>query len=495
MKSNNILYITIVLALFNSGCKKALDLKQQGVYTSDNYFRNETDAVNAVSGIYSLLEEEDYIGHAESTFDTPSDDYWRSGDHGEDEAIENLTYDASNPAIRYPYKWRYEEINRSTNCIINIPKITAISADVKNRSMGEAYFLRAFGYWRLMVIHGDVPIITDEDYAKQLFNVPKSPIEEVRKQIESDLLKAVDLLPESYGPADRGRVSRGTALGLLTKLYMYWEKLPEAIATGQKVVSNPAYALSANYQDNFTRANENSKELLFSIQALQNVVQNDFTVYYIPRPWGGYGFSQPLKGLADEFEANDPRKKATLLAVGDVIDIGLASTRQTVFTADLSATGYAFRKYAVFNPPNGKDDGGVDHTYAVPLMRSADIYLLVAEALIRTQGAGAGDALINQIRHRASPLLKPVSGAGMKELIHERRVELAGEDQRHQDLMRWDKAKIVDIAAIYNLAVSKAPVDQNKTITFVRPKNYYFPIPQVEIDKSKGVLVQNPNFK
>jgi len=492
MKSKITIYMVIGLALLNSACKKALDLKQQGVYTSDNYFRNEVDAVNAVSGIYSLLEEEDYVGHAEATFDVPSDDYWRSGDHSEDEGIENLTYDASNAAIRYPWKWRYETINRATNCIINIPKITAISADIKNRSMGEAYFLRAFGYWRLMIIHGDVPIITEDDYSKQTFNVPKSPIEEVRKQIESDLLKAVDLLPESYGSADRGRVSKGTALGLLTKLYMYWEKLPEAIATGQKVISNSHYALAANYADNFTRANETSTELLFSIQAVQTVVQNDFTVYYIPRSWNGYGFSQPLQGLANEFEAGDPRKQATLLSVGDKVDLG-DGKGLTTFTADLSATGYAFKKYAVFNTE--ADGGGVDHSYAVPLMRSADIYLLVAEALIRTQGAGAGDALINQVRHRASPLLKPVSGAGMKELIHERRVELAGEDQRHQDLMRWDKVKIVDIAAIYNLAVSKAPLDQNKTVTFVRPKNYYFPIPQVEIDKSKGVLVQNPNFK
>lgn len=491
MKSKIIIYTVIVLALFNNACKKALDLKQQGVYTSDNYFRNEVDAVNAVSGIYSLLEEEDYIGHAEATFDVPSDDYWRSGDHGEDEGIENLTYDASNAAIRYPWKWRYEEINRSTNCIINIPKITAISTDVKNRSMGEAYFLRAFGYWRLMIIHGDVPIITEEDYTKQLFNVPKSPIEDVRKQIESDLLKAIDLLPESYSAADRGRVSKGTALGFLTKLYMYWEKFPEAIAAGQKVISNSHYALAANYVDNFTRANENSTELLFSIQAVQNVVQNDFTVYYIPRPWGGYGFSQPLQGLSNEFEANDPRKAATLLSVGDKVDLG-DGNGPTTFTADLSATGFAFKKYAVFN--SAAAGGGVDHTYAVPLMRSADIYLLVAEALIRTQGAGAGDALINQVRRRASTLLPPVSGAGMKELIHERRVELAGEGERHQDLMRWDKAKIVDIAAIYNLPVSKAPIDQSKTVTFIRPKNYYFPLPQVEIDKSKGVLVQNPNF-
>ncbi len=491
MKLKISLYIGLGVVLCGSACKKALDLKQQGIYTSDNYFRNETDAVTAVNGIYSLLEEEDYIGHAEATFDTPSDDYWRSGDHGEDEAIENLTYDASNAAIRYPYKWRYEEINRSTNCIINIPKITAISADIKNRSMGEAYFLRAFGYWRMMLIHGDCPIITEDDYSKQLFNVPKSPIEEVRKQIESDLLKAVDLLPETYAATEHGRVSKGTALGLLTKLYMYWEKLPEAIATGQKLIANPAYALAPNYTDNFTRANETSTELLFSIQAVQNVVQNDFTVYYIPRPWGGYGFSQPLQGLANEFEANDPRKAATLLSVGDKVDLG-DGNGLTTFTADLSATGFAFKKYAVFN--TAAAGGGVDHSFAVPLMRSADIYLLVAEALIRTQGAGAGDALINQIRHRASPLLKPVVGAGMTQLIHERRVELAGEGERHQDLMRWDKVKIVDIAAIYALPVSKAPIDQSKTVTFQRPKNYYFPLPQVEIDKSKGVLVQNPNF-
>jgi hypothetical protein len=491
MKSKNILYIAALSLLSTTGCKKALDLEQKGVYNSDNYFKTQADAVNAVTGIYSLLEGEDYIGHAETTFDVASDDYWRSGDHSEDEAIENLTYDASNAQVNYSWKWKYETVNRSTNCILNIPKITGIDAAIKTRSMGEAYFFRAFGYWRLMVIYGDVPIITEDDYTKQNFNVPKSPIEDVRKQIESDLKQAITMLPESYGAADRGRVSKGTALGLLTKLYMYWEKFPEAIATGQQLISNSNYALAANYQDNFTRKNENSTELLFSIQAVQNIIQNDFTVYYIPRPWGGYGFSQPLQGLADEFEANDPRKQATLLGVGDKIDIG-DGKGLTTFTDDLSATGFVFRKYAVFNSVNA--GGGVDHTFAVPLMRSADIYLLVAEALIRTQGAGAGDALINQVRHRASPLLKPVSGAGMKELIHERRVELAGEGERHQDLMRWDKDKIVDIAAIYNSPVSKAPLDKNKNVVFIRPKHYYYPIPQVEIDKSKGVLKQNPNF-
>ena len=69
--------------------------------------------------------------------------------------------------------------------------------------MGEAYFFRAFGYWRLMLIYGDVPIVTEADYQKSNFNLPKSPIEEVRKQIEADLLKAVELLPENYPDSER----------------------------------------------------------------------------------------------------------------------------------------------------------------------------------------------------------------------------------------------------------------------------------------------------
>ena len=490
MKSSKILIFSTLLALLGTACNDNLDLEQKGIYTTDNYFRNESDAVAAIAAIYNYLGQEDYIAHAETTFDVASDDYWRAGDHGEDEAIENLTYDAANAQVNFSWTYKYEMVNRATNALINIPKITAITPAIQTRSLGEAHFFRAFGYWRLMVIYGEVPIISEENFTNKNFNVPKATLEEVRKQIETDLLQAAELLPESYGPSDRGRVSKGTAWGLLTKLYMYWEKFPEAIATGQKVISNPNYALAANYQDNFTRQNENSTEILLSIQGLQNVVMNDFTIYYIPRVWGGYSFSEPLQGLVDEFEPNDPRKFATIMGVGDTVDIG--DGKLNVYAEGMSQTGYSFRKYAVWYP--AAEGGGVDHNFAVPLMRSADVFLLMAEAKIRTAGPGAGDAEINAVRKRASPLLPPVVNGGMPALIHERRVELAGEGERHQDLMRWDKAGIVDIAALYNRPESKAPVDKAKNVIFVRPKHYYFPIPQVEIDKSNGVLVQNPNY-
>ena len=113
---------------------------------------------------------------------------------------------------------------------------------------------------------------------------------------------------------------------------------------------------------------------------------------------------------------------------------------------------------------------------------------MVAEAKIRKSGAGAGDVEINTVRNRAG--LAPVTNADMTHLIHERRVELLGENQRHQDLIRWDKAGLVDIVEIYG--EDRGQYDPPRV--FVRPKHYLFPLPQREIDLSNGVLIQNDNY-
>ena len=135
-----------------------------------------------------------------------------------------------------------------------------------------------------------------------------------------------------------------------------------------------------------------------------------------------------------------------------------------------------------------KADGNNNFDTNCNILRSADVYLIVAEAKIRSAGAGAGDDEINVVRARAG--LLPISNAGMPELIHERRVELFGENQRHQDLMRWDKAGIVDIVEIYG--EDRGQFDPPRV--FVRPKHYYYPIPQSEIDISNGVLIQNEGY-
>jgi hypothetical protein len=263
--------------------------------------------------------------------------------------------------------------------------------------------------------------------------------------------------------------------------------MDKAIEYGEKVTTNTNYALAPTYAANFTTATSNNSEMLLNVQTTDGWEYSDFTTYHAPRAWGGYDFFEPVQGLVDEFEAGDPRFGICIMKAGDQIDIG---TEIATYTTSLSKTGYHYRKFC-----NWKSTGGLNYSLKYPLLRSADIYLVVAEAKIRKSGAGAGDAEINAVRHRASASLPVVTGGGMPALMHERRVELCGEDERHQDLMRWDKAGLIDITTYYNKPkLGSAGQVVVAARTFIKPKNYYFPLPQQEIDRSNGVLKQNPNY-
>jgi starch-binding outer membrane protein, SusD/RagB family len=477
---NKYLIPVACLALLLSSCDgDLLDSTPYGESTSASFWRNSDDAIAASNAMYTLLREEDSYGHNENVFDNCSDDLYRAGDHGYEEAMENFTMDAGNNGVRAGWKNKYEMITRANAILINVPNIEDIDASLRDRILGEAHFLRAFGYWRFSVLYGGVPLIVEQNVIEGNFNVPKSTLAQIQAQVESDLIAAVGLLPDTHAGGDIGRANKGAANGLLAKLYLYQEKFDAAITAGSKVISGP-YPLAGSFRDNFNIATENNPEMLFAAQGSANWA--DVPQFWIaPRPWGGWDFHDPTQDLVDEFEVGDPRLGMSIWKPGDMVDRG--SIGITEFTADLTATGFAQTKYATFDA-----DGNLDNNQNVPILRSADVYLLVAEAKIRKSGAGAGDTEINAVRDRVG--LTSVSNAGMPELIHERRVELFGENQRHQDLMRWDKAGIVDIVAIYG--EDRGQFDPPRV--FDRSKHYYFPIPQREIDLSNGVLLQNDKY-
>jgi starch-binding outer membrane protein, SusD/RagB family len=468
-------------AIFVQCDENLLESTSYGSVTSQQYWRNADDVVSAVNAIYEPLLQENYFGHFERTWDIQSDDMWRAGDHGEDQSIEYFTYDASNPKLIDTWKWRYEMISRANAVLINAPDVT-MDTNLKNRSLGEAYFLRGFSYWRHYLVHGEVPIFLEADVLAGNLNKPKATLAEVEAQIEADFLQAAELLPESYqtDPDNLGRVSQGTAYGFLAKFYVYTEQLQKAIEAGEHVTQSANYSLAPSFEDNFKIDSENSPEILFSMQYTMNwTTDNTPQIYTVPRPWGGWDFREPIQDLVDEFEPNDPRLGYTVFQVGDMVDLGGDAGVQE-YTADLSTSGFHFRKFASWV------DGGLNADQNAPILRSADVYLLVAEAKIRS--GQSGDAELNAVRDRNG--LSTITGATMEDIIHERRVELAGENERHQDLLRWDKAGIVDIAAFYNQ--DRGPLKPART--FQRPKHFYFPIPQREIDISNGVLVQNDNY-
>lgn len=515
MTSKNLLYISFFalgLAAVGGCIKSPLDTAPVGNYTTQNYWRNQTDVLAGVAGIYNIMFQEDGAGHGNYIFEDASDDISVDGDHDDYKAIERFNTNATLYQVRTTWQFSYEQIARANNAIIYIPKVPAMDESIRTRSMGEAYFLRAYAYWTLNNIYGDVPLVQEQNVLDGNYNIAKNTSEEVRTLIAADLQKAADMLPETYGASDRGRVSKGAAWGMLCKLYMTWEKLDSALIYGEKVIANPNYSLATNYQDNFLPETQvNDPEILFAIWNLDLYNASPANIYFTARAWNGWGFHHPTQNFADAFEKNDTlRKKATLVEVGDsipnqqaLIEIsdkdayqmftGMVGQSTGRMLPSQSTTGYNVRKYTAF-----KSDGNMNNSVKQPLLRTADIYLLVAEAKIRKSGAGAGDAEINTVRARVK--LPALHNATFNDVVRERRVELGGENVRYFDLLRWDKSKLVNLDTIVSKPKTASPLPPyNSAVivparTFTRPRDYYQPIPQVVIDESKGIIEQNPNY-
>lgn len=481
-------YITsgLIGAISLVSCENFLSVDPEGIYTEENFFKNEQSVADAVTGLYGMLIVEDFVAFGDYVWDICSDDMFRAGDHAEKEAIETFTFDAGNAQLKAGWSWKYEMISRANNILIHLPGMSLLSETLKKRSLGEAYFFRAFAYWWLYLPYGEVPVIREDDVRHARYNQPKAPVGEVLRQIESDLLKAAEYLEDT---SSAGRVNKGTAYAYLAQLYIHWscfpgqeDKVEKAIAAGTKVTENSAYRLSDDFRANFRQSAEGLPEMLLYV-ASSSSWRNTSTIYYFsPRSWGGWNFFHPLPGLYQAF-GDDPRREMTIWAEGDRIQIG---ANWIDYEASSSETGYHFNKYTTFT-----SDGLLNFDLLIPLMRSADVYLLVAEAKIRRSGAGAGDREINAVRARAG--LPPLSGAGKAELMKERRLELAGENRRHFDLVRWDKIGWIDLADWYARPAASHASDRGRK-NFRRPRNYFFPLPQEEIDKSGGVLIQNENY-
>jgi hypothetical protein len=489
------LILGIIPALLLAGCgEDFLTPRPLGESTSATFWRNAADAEAAVNAVYEPLRDEEFYGHTEQTFEICGDDFWRAGDHGEDQAIEEFTFDPGNAQLHFSYALKYEIISRANAVLINVPAIEMDQA-LKNRILGEAHFMRAFAHWRLGVIYRNPVILNEEDARTANYNKAGATRQELYDFIEADWKRAAELLPATYPNAEAGRPSSGTVNGFLAKLYLYRANdhglqpnrgqtnnadLELAIQFGEKVVNGP-YPLAASYGDNFRIATENNPEMLFAVQCLDGWAGSTYRIYSSPRGvWGGWDFHEPIQDLVDEFEPNDPRKDISFLMPGDTVNLGGSAGRQA-YTTGLSQTNFHFQKFVAWRANGGQDDG-----QNIPILRAADVYLIVAEAKIRL--GRNGDAELNAVRSRAG--LAPVSGATMTELIHERRVELAGENERHQDLMRWDRAGILDLVAHY--AVDRGQFKPSRN--FQRPKHYFFPLPQREIDLSNGTLQQDSNY-
>ncbi len=458
-------YIAMLLLtpLFFIGCSEDFtELVPQGSATEANFWKTTEDALAGVNSMYYYMKDEDMFAHGFMWYINASDDMVTGRKDASADGAVYFTMTGDESIYKWMYKQCYKIIRRANEVIANVPNIK-MDESLKERLLGEAYFMRGFHYFWLAHTYGDngpnggVPIVTEENMKQNKFTRPASVIENY-ELVVSDLEKAAEKLPlfTEYSEGNLGRAHKDAALAYIAKTYLYWAqydntKWAKVVEYCDKVTNSGSGRKLLNtgnpdkdFRNVFVEAQDFGPEYIWSVVSGTDAGSKLPGIMLEAGAWGdynGWGYYQPTLELFEEFEAGDPRREATILEFGQEFK-WFGKTKK--YSSQNSQSGFQFNKYmepyGYKNPvgstinPNGNDPTTVAD---VPLIRYAEILLMKSEALIM-QGQN-GDEGINAVRARAG--LTPVTNATMKELKHERRVELAGEfANRHFDLIRWGDA-------------------------------------------------------
>lgn len=487
----NILKYTLFTVAFLAitSCEDYVDIKPLNEVNSENYFNSEDDYQQALIGAYDLLQST-YLNVMIG--EMSSDNTLCGGENANDvvgfQEIDDMTHGVVNEQLRSVWSWMYAGINRA-NYIFEFKDKTDF-AD-KNNVLGQAAFLRAYYYFELVKFFGDVPMPVDKrvQFGEET-GFARTPKAQVYTQIETDLLFAMSNLPDVQ--ADGGRVTKGAAMALLGKAYLFQDKFTESASVLEDLIGMSQYSLTADYDALFLQQNENNAESVFEIQysnlegagfgCLQcsegNVAVGFNGVRGITGPTyaDGFSFNVPTQNLVDAFESGDGRYRATIFDVEAYVAEMAGQGIEVSYLTGFEHTGYFNHKYIPRQGENFQDPHLTNSTNYRSI-RYSDVLLMAAEALNR---GGVSDIraqeYLNLVRQRAGLGMNVDTGNTLTDaILKERRIELAGEGHRFFDLVRT------------GMAASAIP-------GFQAGKNELFPIPLIEIELAGNTWQQNDGY-
>ncbi len=535
MKKN--LIISVIAACTLTACEDWLTEAQPGVTMLEDFYSSGSAAIQNITGCYVPLQWEYNGTYCAEWFigDIVSDDALKGGQSTNDMAdaydMENWKTATGNTLLHDFYKAQYQGIARCNVALEYIPDMepdSVMTQSVKDRLLGEAKFLRAYYYFRLVRVFGGVPKVDHVISSDAEWEQSRASVAEIYDFILSDLEEAQQTLwkKSEYADEDMGRATKGAAQAMLMKVNLYFagdgnakyrngadatQYYQAAKAWGDSIIASSEYSLCANYADNFTLAGENGPESIFEIQYVEDptsdygegfgFTRGTYTVILTRSRssllGGGWGFNKPTQNLYDEYEDGDTRRDVTILNPPDSL---IENSSQEIYLG----CRYVSRKYGLYN-----DDLSyytLAHASRGPInnkqIRYADVLLMYAEACEALGNTSEAIAKLNEVRQRASVNLPTYPGYALKingeeissptlrqAIRHERRMELAMEGHRWFDLCRWGTAK--ETMDAYKATESQEA--QNQMATFIEGKHELFPIPAEEIELNPA-LEQNPGY-
>ncbi len=484
----------LILGFLLLSCESILDKQPLDQLTTDNFYRSARDINSAILAAYAPMQDIDWTGKGWMMLEVPSDNGQPGGTDPEFSPIDNFTVNGDTPPVGAFWAIHYRQVTYA-NVVLDKLGNTDIEQSQKNAFEAEARFLRAIAYFDLVRIFGAIPLITTPPSYDQDLLFPRSNINEVYTLIKEDLSFAATHLPKMWTGQDLGRATKGAALGILAKVHLTRREFGQARDRAKAVIDLGIYALMENYADNWELSTaDNNKESIFEVQFTGCAAfgtGNSRQAFFAP--WGegitkdrdGWGShiptspvnNNPSTTITDAFEEGDLRKDVTIMTPNTFYPtINPEDGGYTYPQGGASASSVNIKKYVVGSASNVCFMSTPINAH---VLRYADVLLIYAEALMEITGGEttAPEALryFNQVRERAG--LDKLDKLDRDILLHERRVELAFENQRWFDLVRTGKA-------VETLTLHGKNIQEHHVL---------FPIPSAEL-KINPNLTQNPGY-
>jgi starch-binding outer membrane protein, SusD/RagB family len=480
-----------MLTLTLTACDDLLEREPISVQTTENSYLTARDAEAALIGAYDSFQQEYYVWDNIIFSDVISDNYYAGGDNPEVFAVEDLNLSPTNGRLFNNWSQLYNAIAKANVVLAKVPAITDQALDVgnrKNQILGEASFLRAYHYYNLVKLWGPVPLITEPVASTDpaIVNVTRATETEVYNQIVADLEFAAANLPDSYGgdaTVNKARATKGAANALLAKVWAQRSDRDYAkvLEYASAVINSPAgYALLDNFEHLFDGNHYNNAESILEIQYIGGPEANWGPQLLLPPSLSGdtwRKFVTPSHDLVNAFDAEEDviRKNSTILFEN-------APWSDEFWSVAVNGSVPFAYKW--------KSASGWASTNRQYIVRLADIILLKAEALNALGQLDAAADALNSIRERAGlDETEADTEAEMALAIeNERRLELAQEGQRWDDLKRYGRA--VEVMNGLNEIDLRTG---NKKVYNMTEEKLILPIPQSERNRNPN-LDQNIGY-
>ncbi|NOU59691.1 RagB/SusD family nutrient uptake outer membrane protein [Marinifilum caeruleilacunae] len=521
-------YISLVVIVAMSSCgDSVLELDNLGTQTAEVYFNDPENALAGLNACYSSVSKDEYFVYG----DIMSDDALKGGsdlfDWVDREHIRTFKANPGNSVSNGTWSLLYTGIVRCNEIINSLPTAT-FDPELKERIIGEAKFLRAYSYSKLVALFGGVPLVT-ADYSVDNLEEPRSSEDAVYALIKTDLDDAIDALPEKsrYAESDLGRVTKGAARALKARVLMQetsyhynsalaFGSYPVAVADiwnevyelTSDIVESGEYALAANFATNFEIEGENNIESIFEIQ--HKTTNNDWgesvgnttVVQMGNRDDWGWCFNLPTDDLYNAYGSADPRRECTIYGEEFNVLYGVEQawskqewTLSHESTKDFVTACRLNRKYAL--APENRHGNHNNQPNNKRIIRYADVLLMHAEAAYYKGLESEARDYVNMVRARAEASTYPLgsavgqtssytydlypgasvpqvveSGSDLLEAIwKERRLELAMEGIRYFDLVRTGRTDLLPYESDYTSHAGLLPIPVGDVNTFGLTQN------------------------